>query len=118
MTLDQWAARVDEHLSEAAPDLPRHEAAGELADRLNADGETRFNPGDPAWQYRERTVAMRVAEDDASIRALFVPRDEMDPAYPAGEHSRLRAYVRGEASARDAAGDIATFLTFDDAGDG
>jgi hypothetical protein len=117
MTLDQWAARVDEHLSESAPDLPRHEAAGELADALNGD-ETRFDRDDPVWRYRERTVAMRVAEDDASIRALFVPRDETDPAYPDSEHSRLRAYLRGEASARDAAGDIATFLTFDDAGDG
>jgi hypothetical protein len=114
MTLDQWSARVDEHLIAAAPDLPRHEAAGELADALNAGGETRFDPDDPVWRYRERTVAMRVAEDDASIRAHFVPRDETDPAYPSGEHSRLRAYLRGESSARDAARDIATFFTFDD----
>ena len=55
---------------------------------------------------------MRVAEDDSSLRAVFVPRDDADEAFPSQERSRTRMYLRGEPSARDAARDIISFLTF------
>jgi hypothetical protein len=114
MTLDEWARRVDELLGAAGTNLPKHETGPATAELLHAKGAVKFTAQDPAWRYGGRIVAVRVAEDDSSLRAVFVPRDEHDEAYPAEERSRVRTYLRGEPSARDAARDIATFLTFDD----
>ena len=71
-----------------------------------------FTAQDPVWQHDARIVAVRVAEDDSSLRAVFVPRDDADEAYPSQERSRTRAYLRGDMSAHDAARDIISFLRF------
>jgi hypothetical protein len=113
MTLDEWAQRVDELLGTIDASLPPHETGPGIAEALQARGETTFTPQDPAWRYGGRIVAARVAEDDSSLRAVFVPRDDADEAYPGQERTRLRTYLRGDLSAHDAARDIGSFLTFE-----
>jgi hypothetical protein len=112
MTLEEWATRVDELIAAEGSDLPAHESGAEAAAQLRARGVARFTAQDPTWQYDGRIVAVRVAEDDSSLRAVFVPRDDADEAYPSRERSRTRTYLRGDTSAHDAARDIISFLTF------
>jgi hypothetical protein len=97
MTLEEWADRVDELIGAEDPNPPAHETGAAQ---------------DPTWRYDGRIVAVRVAEDASSLRAVFVPRDDADEAFPSQERSRTRIYLRGEPSARDAARDIISFLTF------
>jgi hypothetical protein len=95
MTLAEWAARLDELAAGERPGLPGHEARAD---------------GNPAWSANGRTAWVRVAEDDATLRAFFVPRDRADAAIVDEERSTEKTYVRSDAGAREAARDIAHFL--------
>jgi hypothetical protein len=114
MTLDEWAGRVDADLAAIAPDLPAHDANPDLYDRLRGRGVEKITVRDPVWGYERRFVVARVAEDDSSLRAPFVPRDEHDPAIPDAIATHEMTYMRSAAGAAAAARDIAAFLLFDE----
>lgn len=118
MTIEEWAQRVDALLAanggapgERRTEFAAHASGRELTEALRARGAAKLAPGDPVWQHAGRAVAVRVAEDDATLRASFVPRDRTDAAQPDEELSRLKLYVRSDVGAREAARDIAAFLT-------
>ncbi len=118
MTIEEWAEKVDALLAadggapgERRAGLAAHASGMDLTEAMHARGVTKLGPGDPVWQHAGRAVAVRVAEDDATLRASFVPRDRTDAAAPDEEQSRLKLYVRSDVGAREAARDIAAFLT-------
>ncbi len=111
MTIEEWAQRVDALLAEHGTDIAAHAAGTEVTEAMHARGVAKLGPDDPVWEHAGRAVAARVAEDDATLRASFVPRAAADPAMPDEELSRLKMYVRSDAGAREAARDIAAFLT-------
>ncbi|MBV9439837.1 MAG: hypothetical protein JOZ24_07585 [Candidatus Eremiobacteraeota bacterium] len=93
MTLDEWARRVDVALRRIEPSLEPH-------------------CDDAAWTRAGRSVKVVIAEDDASLRAFFAPRDDDDPAASQPGFTRERIYMRGDADARSAAREVAAFLLF------
>jgi len=95
MTLEEWAARLDELAAGEGVATPPH---------------ARRDDGNPSWTAGGRSAWVRIAEDDATLRAFFVPRDPADPAVPDEERSHEKTYVRSDAGAREAARDIARFL--------
>jgi hypothetical protein len=111
MTIEEWAERVDALLAQHDPALSAHAGDRDVTEAMHARGVAKLAPGDPVWQHAGRAVAVRVAEDDATLRASFVPHDPTDAAVPDEEHSRLKMYVRSNAGAREAARDMAAFLT-------
>ncbi len=111
MTFEEWAGRVDAALAQIGAALPAHRSGREVYEALRARGVAKIAVDDPAWEHGGRAVSIRVAEDDAALRAAFVPRDGPDEAQPDEELSRLKTYVRSDVGAREAARDIAAFLT-------
>ena len=104
MTLEEWARRVDDAIASRDPDLRGHVEADERAvEALRACGVPRFVPGDPLWTAEPGSVAARAAEDDATLRAVFIPASQ-------GE-IRESTYVRSDAGAREAGAAIAMFLS-------
>jgi hypothetical protein len=95
MTLEEWAARLDALAAAEGLGLPPHD--------LREDGN-------PRWSANGRAAWVRVAEDDATLRAFFIPRDAGDTAVADEEHSREKTYVRSDVGAREAARDIARFF--------
>jgi hypothetical protein len=112
MTLEEWARRVDAVLAQTTPPLPAHVANPDVYDRLRGRGVEKITVADPVWAHDRRFVVVRIAEDDSSLRASFVPRDEHDSAIPDATFHREKAYVRSDAGAVEAARDIAAFLSF------
>ena len=103
MTLDDWATRVDDAIAAQGLDVRGHARADERAvEALRACGITRFTVGDPLWTGDRGSIGARVAEDDATLRAVFIPAQ-------AGDISE-RTYVRSAAGAVEAAGAIVNFL--------
>lgn len=111
MTIEEWAARVDALLAEHGGGLAAHASGMDLTEAMHARGVAKLAPGDPVWQHAGRAVAVWVASDDSTLRGSFVPRDGADEAVPDEELSHLKMYVRSEIGAREAARDIAAFLT-------
>ncbi|MEA2663939.1 MAG: hypothetical protein QOI11_883 [Candidatus Eremiobacteraeota bacterium] len=111
MTIEEWAERVDALLAEHGAGLAAHASGMEVTEAMHARGVAKLQPGDPVWQHAGRAAAVWIAADDATLRASFVPRDRTDAAAPDEELSRLKMYVRSDVGAREAACDIAAFLT-------
>jgi len=104
MNLDQWARRVDDVVLSRDPNLRTHVEADERAlEALRACGVVRFGLGDPLWTGRGGSVGARVAEDDATLRAVFIPSDE--------GAIKEQTYVRSSEGANEAAAAIAAFLS-------
>jgi hypothetical protein len=95
MTLEEWADRVDALIAEGGAISVTHVGAHE-----------------PTWTSGGRSVRIRVAEDEASLRAFFTRRDATDTAVPDQQLGRERTFMRGEAGAHEAARDIVQFLTY------
>ena len=103
MTLDEWAIAVDDAIAARGVDLRDHARADERAvEALRACGVMHFAPGDPLWTSARGSVGARVAEDDATLRAVFIPAQSGAIAE--------RTYVRSDVGARDAAAAIASFV--------
>lgn len=111
MTIEEWAEKVDALLAEHGSALSAHASGMDVTEAMHARGVAKLAPGDPVWQHAGRAVAVWIAADDATLRASFVPRDPTDAAQPDEEQSRLKLYVRSDVGAREAARDIAAFLT-------
>ncbi len=104
MTLEDWARRVDDVLATREPLLRQHVAADSRAvEALRSCGVTKFTPGDPLWTANAGSVGARVAEDDATLRVVFIP----------GAQGAIheRTFVRSDAGAVDAGAEIAAFLS-------
>jgi hypothetical protein len=110
MTLEEWAGRVDAFLAQTVPAIEPHVEGPAIYEMLRERGIPRITPEDPAWRRNGRWASARVAEDDASLRVAFVPRDPVDTRYPDEERSHEKMYVRSDAGAREAALDITRFL--------
>jgi hypothetical protein len=95
MTIEEWADRVDARIAESGTISVTHVGAHE-----------------PTWTSDGRSVRIRVAEDQASLRAFFTPRGAADTAVPDHQIGRERMYMRGEAGAHEAARDIVQFLAY------
>ncbi|HZO92372.1 MAG TPA: hypothetical protein VFB22_01265 [Candidatus Baltobacteraceae bacterium] len=95
MTLEQWAGRLD---------------ALARAEQLAIPAHGTNERGYPDWSAGGRGAWVRVAEDDATLRMFFVPRDPADTALADEERSHEKTYVRSDVGAREAARDLARFL--------
>jgi hypothetical protein len=97
MTIEEWADRVDALIAKSGTISAIHVGAHV-----------------PTWTSAGRSVRIRVAEDEASLRAFFTPRSATDTAVPDQQLGRERTYMRGDAGAHEAARDIVQFLAYPD----